>query len=129
MVGAVLQDESHPRDLVTAQWSLLAGVSEALRRERKRRTQVEPRTGQVVALSGAGQTNLFNGWYELLGDVGSNGVVFKLQLGVVLWLKRLKDTCDFTVLAGSSRLLLVSVVKPAGRRFISLDVVFFFNQK
>lgn len=45
VVGAVLQDESHPRDLVTAQGSLLAGVPVALRREGKRKTQGdEPRT-------------------------------------------------------------------------------------
>lgn len=35
------------------------------------------------------ETNLFDGWNELLWDVGSDGLVFKLQLGVLLWLKRL----------------------------------------
>lgn len=40
VVGAVLQDESDPRDLVTAQRPLLAGVPEALRGDKRR---VEPR--------------------------------------------------------------------------------------
>lgn len=40
-------------------------------------------------LTAAVETNLFNGWYKLLGDVGPDGLVFKLHLGVVFWLKRL----------------------------------------
>lgn len=93
-------------------WSPAAG-----QKEKDARWWTQDSSFHVVALTGAGEANLFNGRYKLLGDVGSNGLVFKLQLGVMLRLKRLKDTRDFTVLARSSRLLLVSEVKPAGRRF------------
>lgn len=57
--------------------------------------------------------NLFNSWYKLLRDVGSNSVVFKLQLGVMLRLKRLKDSYNFAVLPRATALLLMSEVKPA----------------
>lgn len=51
---------------------------------------------------GGGVANLFNSGYKLLRNVGADGLVFKLQLGVMLWLERLQDSCDFTVLARSS---------------------------
>lgn len=57
--------------------------------------------------------NLFDRWHELLWDVGANSLVFKLQLGVVLLLKRLKDSHNFTVLPGATSLLLVCEVEPA----------------
>lgn len=101
-------------------WSPAAGE-----KEKDARWWTQDSSFHVVALTGAGETNLFNGWYKLLGDVGSNGLVFKLQLGVMLWLKRLKHTCDFTELARSSRLLLVSEVKPAGRRFFFILCISF----
>lgn len=57
--------------------------------------------------------NLFNRWHELFWDVGSNSLVFKLQLGVVLLLQRLEDSYNFTVLPGATSLLLVGEVEPA----------------
>lgn len=58
------------------------------------------------------KTNLFNSWYELLGDVCSNGLVFKLQLGAMLRIKRLENSDDLPVLAGATCLFLMSEVKP-----------------
>lgn len=60
-----------------------------------------------------GKTNLFNRWHKLLWDVGSNSLVFKLQLGVVLLLQRLEGSDNFTVLPGATRLLLVGEVESA----------------
>ncbi len=57
--------------------------------------------------------NLFNSWYKLLRDVGSDSLVFKLQLGVMLRLKRLKDSYNFAVLPRAAALLLMGEVKPA----------------
>lgn len=59
-----------------------------------------------------GKTNLFNSWYKLLGDVCSNGLVFELQLGVMLRLQRLQNSNDLPVLPGAPCLLLMSEVKP-----------------
>lgn len=58
------------------------------------------------------KTNLFNSWYKLLGDVCSEGLVFKLHLGAMLHVKRLKNSNDLPVLAGPTCLFLMSVVKP-----------------
>lgn len=62
------------------------------------------------------KTNLFNSWYKLLWDVGSDCLVVKLQLGVMLWLKRLKDSDNFTELPRAAALLLMSEVKPAEKQ-------------
>lgn len=59
-----------------------------------------------------GKANLFNSWYKLSGDVCANGLVFKLQLRVLLRLQRLKDSNDLPVLPGATCLLLMSEVKP-----------------
>lgn len=55
---------------------------------------------------------LFNGWYKLLWDVGSNSLIFKLQLGVLLVLHWLKDSNNFTILPRATALLLMGEVKP-----------------
>lgn len=60
------------------------------------------------------EADLFNSRHKLLRHVGSNSLVFKLQLCVMLWLKRLKDPDDFTVLPRAAALFLVSEVKPEG---------------
>lgn len=57
--------------------------------------------------------NLVNSWNKLLRDVRSNCLVVKFHLGVIFWLKRLKDSHHFTVLPRAACLLLVSKVKPA----------------
>lgn len=56
----------------------------------------------------------FNSWYKLLWDVGSDSLIFKLQLGVMLWLQWLKDPNNFTELPRTTSLLLMGEVKPTG---------------
>lgn len=58
------------------------------------------------------KTNLFNSWYKLLGDVCSDGLVFKLQLGVKLRLQRLQNPNHLPVLPRAACLFLVCEVKP-----------------
>lgn len=65
---------------------------------------------------GPGGTNLLDGWYKLLGDVCSDGLVLKLQLRVMLRLQRLQDSDHLPVLAGAARLFLMSEVKPKRKK-------------
>lgn len=63
-----------------------------------------------------GKTHLFNSRYKLLGDVCSDGLVFKLQLHVMLRLQRLQKSNDLPVLPGAACLLLMSEVKPKTKK-------------
>lgn len=121
---------------MAAQGSLLTGVPEALRHDGNKQAstdtssvrlslsvQVNPIFFKAIShpyscafpldTFKVRRTNLFHSWYKLLRDVGSDSLVFKLQLGVMLWLKRLQDSDNFTVLPRAAALLLVSEVKPA----------------
>lgn len=97
--------------------SFLTGLQETLKQDwvDTKRQSIE-HSKHIVLLHpedlGVRKTNLFNSWYKLLGDVGSNGLVFKLQLGAMLHIKRLKNSNDLPVLAGATCLFLMSVVKP-----------------
>lgn len=56
--------------------------------------------------------SFLNGRYEAFGDVHSNSLVLKLQLGEVITCQRHKLTNHTAILPGSSTLLLMQVVKP-----------------
>lgn len=58
--------------------------------------------------------HLLNGGHKLLGHVGPEGLVGKLQLSVLLWGQGLQHTDHLPKLASTAGLLFVCEIKPAG---------------